>query len=79
VAYLLKERVEPGKQSLLAKGSETTFVSRQNLGKHIPMATDMHATIVILLETVFSAQSMQRSYKEGKWGNRVGSVQESMK
>jgi hypothetical protein len=46
VAYLFKAKtVEPEKQSLLAKGSETKFVSRQQLGKHVPAARDKHATI----------------------------------
>jgi hypothetical protein len=54
VPYLLKARiVEPEKQPLLANGSETTFVSMQQLGKHVPAATDTHTTIKILLETVF--------------------------
>jgi hypothetical protein len=45
VAYLLKVRiVAPDKQPLLANGSETTFVSKQRLGKHVPAATDRHAT-----------------------------------
>jgi alkylhydroperoxidase/carboxymuconolactone decarboxylase family protein YurZ len=29
-------------------------VSRQQLGEHIPAAMDTHATIEVLLETVFS-------------------------
>jgi hypothetical protein len=53
VAYLLKERnVEPEKQLLLVNGSETTFDFRQRLDKHVPAATDLHATIEVLLETV---------------------------
>jgi hypothetical protein len=45
VAYLLKTRtVEPEKQPLLATGSETTFVSRQRHGKHVPAASDTHTT-----------------------------------
>jgi hypothetical protein len=65
VAYLLKSRnVEPEKQPSLANGSETTLVSRQWLGKHVPAATDMHATIEVLLETVFSTRPVQRGYKE---------------
>jgi hypothetical protein len=45
VEYLLKARsVEPEKQPLLAKGSETTFVSRQRVGKHVPAATDTYVT-----------------------------------
>jgi hypothetical protein len=38
-------------------------VSWQRLGEHIPVATDTHATIEILLETVFSTRSVQRSYQ----------------
>jgi hypothetical protein len=34
-------------------------VSRQRLSKHIPAATDAHATIEGLLETVFSTWSVQ--------------------
>jgi hypothetical protein len=57
VAYLLKSRtVKPEKQPLLANGSETTFVFRQRLGKHVPAATDTLATIEVLLETVFSSR-----------------------
>jgi hypothetical protein len=70
VAYLRKARtVEPEKQPLLVNGSETIFVSRQRHGKHVPAETDTHATIELLLETVFSARAMQRSYKEVDWGN----------
>jgi hypothetical protein len=62
VSYLLKARtVEPKKEPLLANGSETIFVSRQRLGKHVPGATD---TIEVLLKTVFSTRSVTRSYKE---------------
>jgi hypothetical protein len=50
VVYVLKARtVEPEKQPLLGNGSETTFVSRQRLGKHVPAAMDTHATIEVLL------------------------------
>jgi hypothetical protein len=42
VAYLLKARaVEPEKQPLLGSGSETTFVSRHQLDKHVSAGTDM--------------------------------------
>jgi hypothetical protein len=41
--YLLKARtVEPKKQPLQANGSETTFVCRQWLGKHVSAATETH-------------------------------------
>jgi hypothetical protein len=39
-------------------------VSRTSLGKHVPAAMDTHATIVVLLETVFSTWFVQRGYKE---------------
>jgi hypothetical protein len=55
--------VEPEKQPLLANGSGTTFVSRQRLGKHVPAATDTHATIEVLLSMVFSTRSVQRGYR----------------
>jgi hypothetical protein len=58
---------------------ETTFISRQRLGKHVTAATDNHATIEVLLETVFFTRYVQRSYKEDNWGNRVSSVWESVK
>jgi hypothetical protein len=45
--------MEPEKQPLLANGSETTFVSRQRLGKHVLTATDTHAAIEVLLKTMF--------------------------
>jgi hypothetical protein len=80
VAYLLKARtVEPEKQPLLESGSGTMFVSWQRLGKHVPMATDMLATIEVLLEMVFSAESMHGCYKEDNWGNQVCSVREAVK
>jgi hypothetical protein len=75
VAYLLKARtVEPEKQPLLANGSETEFVSRQRLGKHVPAATGTHESMEVLLEMVFSIRSVQRGYKEDNWGNRINSV-----
>jgi hypothetical protein len=80
VAYLLKARiVEPEKQPLLASGSETTLLSRQRLGKHVPAAKDTHATIEVLLETVFSTLSVHKGYKEDNWGNRVTSVRKALK
>jgi hypothetical protein len=72
VAYSLKARtVEAEKQLLLENGSETKFVFRQRLGKHVPAATDTHATIEVLLKTVFSTRSVQRGYREDNWGNRL--------
>jgi hypothetical protein len=41
-----------------------TAVSRQRLGKHVPMATDTNVTVEILLKTVFSTWSVQKGYKE---------------
>jgi hypothetical protein len=80
VTYLLKARtVEPKKQPLLANDPEITFVSGHDLDKHFPAATDKHATIEVLLETVFSTMFVQRGYKEDSWGNRVSSVRESVK
>jgi hypothetical protein len=38
--------------------------SRQLLGKDVPAATDMHATLEVLLETVCSTLFVQRGYKE---------------
>lgn len=72
MAYSLKARTVE-----LANGSETTFVSRQRLGKHVPAATDVHVQIEILLETAFSTRSLQRGCKEDNWGYRVSSVRES--
>jgi hypothetical protein len=71
VAYLLKVRtVEPEKQPLLANGSETTFVCRQLLGKHVPAAMDKHGRIEVVLETVFFTRSVQRGCKEDNWGTK---------
>jgi hypothetical protein len=71
--YLLKARTaEPEKESLLVNGSETTFVSRQRLCKHVCASTDTHATKEMQLETVFSTRSVQRGYKEENSGNRGG-------
>jgi hypothetical protein len=80
MAYLLKARiVEPEEEPLLANGSETTFVSKQSLGKHVPAAMHKHATIKALLETMYSIRSVERGYKEDNWGNRVSSVREFVK
>jgi hypothetical protein len=75
VAYVLKARtVAPERQPLLKNDSETTFVSRQRLDKHVPVATDTHETIEVLLETVFSARNCKDS-----WGKEVSFVWESEK
>jgi hypothetical protein len=39
-------------------------IYRERFSKHVPIATDMYATIEVLLESVFSAQPMQRGYKD---------------
>jgi hypothetical protein len=71
--------VEPEKCPLLANGPETTFASRQQLGKHVPATKGNHATIEVVLETEFSIRSVQRGYKEDNWSNRVCSVRESVR
>jgi hypothetical protein len=47
----------------------------QRLGKHVPAVTDTHATIEILLETVFSTRSTV--CKEGSWGDEVSFLPKS--
>jgi hypothetical protein len=47
-------------------------VSRQRIGKYVPVATNTHATIELLFQTVFSARSLQRGCKEDNWGYLVG-------
>jgi hypothetical protein len=37
-------------------------VSRQQIGKHVPAATNTHRRIELLLETVFSTRSVQSGY-----------------
>jgi hypothetical protein len=56
--------MEPKEQPLLANGSETAFISRQRLGKHVPATTDTHVTIEVLFETALSTRSVQTGYKE---------------
>jgi hypothetical protein len=46
-------------------------VFRQRIGKHVPAVINTHTTIELLLETVFSAQFVQSSYKEDNWGNAI--------
>jgi hypothetical protein len=43
----------------------------QHIGKHVPSATNTHKTIELLLKTMFSSRSVQRSYLEDNWGNPV--------
>jgi hypothetical protein len=49
-------------------------VYRQRISKHVPAATNTHATIELLLETMFSTQSVQRGHKEDIWGDPVSLV-----
>jgi hypothetical protein len=57
----------------------TKAVSRQRLSKDVPAATDTNETIEVLLETVFSALSVQRGYKTDNLGNRVIDEREALK
>jgi hypothetical protein len=41
------------------------------LAKHDPTAKGTHATIEILLETVFFTRSVQRGYKENNWSKNM--------
>jgi hypothetical protein len=43
----------------------------QHVSKHVSGATNSH-TIELLLERVFSTQSVQSGYKEDNWGDPVG-------
>jgi hypothetical protein len=58
----------PEKQPLRANGSETIFVSRQQLSKHVPAATYTHATIEVLLETMFPTWFVSRGDKGDSLG-----------
>jgi hypothetical protein len=51
------------------KNSVVQPVSRQRIGKHVPLAMNTNTTIELLLETVFSTQSVQSCYKEDSWGD----------
>jgi hypothetical protein len=57
----------------------TRAFSRQRLGKHVPVAMDMHARTEVLLETAFSTRYVPRSYKEDNWSKRVILVREAVK
>jgi hypothetical protein len=46
-------------------------VYRQRRGKHVPSATDKHATLEVRLETVFSTRSVQNGYKEDSWSKNL--------
>jgi hypothetical protein len=52
-------------------GELTMSLSRQQIGKHVPVTTNAYATIELLLETVFSTQSMQKGNKVDNWGDPV--------
>jgi hypothetical protein len=41
-------------------------VSRQRVGKHVPAETNTNTEIELLLEKVFSIQSLQSGYKEDR-------------
>jgi hypothetical protein len=43
----------------------TIFFSMQRLSKLVSAATGTHATIEVLMETMFSIRLVQRGYKEG--------------
>jgi hypothetical protein len=44
-------------------------VSRQRIGKHVPVATNTHRTIELLLEKKFSTRSVESGHKEDNWGD----------
>jgi hypothetical protein len=46
-------------------------ISGQQISKHVPAATNMHATLELLLEMVFSARFVQSGYKEEKFQLKV--------
>jgi hypothetical protein len=46
---------------------EEKTITGQWLGKHAPVATDIHATKKKLLEAVFFVQSMLRLYNKLTW------------
>jgi membrane-anchored protein YejM (alkaline phosphatase superfamily) len=56
-------RIDPLLGKRLEKNNETTAVAIQWCSKHASIA------IELLLETVFSTWSVQRSYKEDSWAN----------
>jgi hypothetical protein len=58
-------RIDPLQGKNLETDNETTIVAMQRRGKRAS------TTIKLLLETVFSTQSVQRGYKEDKWGEPV--------
>jgi hypothetical protein len=57
----------------------TRALCRERPGRHVSAATYVHATIEVLLETMFSTRFAQRGNKENNWGNGVISVRESVR
>jgi hypothetical protein len=49
-------------------------VSRQRIGKQVPAATSTNRTIELLLDTVFSTESVQTGYKEDNSGDPVSTL-----
>jgi hypothetical protein len=49
----------------------TRVNSKQRLGKHVPVATNTHAIVDVLLEMAFITGSVPRGYKEENWSNQV--------
>jgi hypothetical protein len=56
-------------------GEQTTVlfnpISRQRIGKHVPVATNTHATIELFLEMMFYNRSVWSGDKEEKWGDSL--------
>jgi hypothetical protein len=54
-------------------------IPRQRIDKQFPLATGEHANVELLLETMFSTESVQSGYKGNIWGDKaVGSCQLSV-
>jgi hypothetical protein len=60
-------------------GCYTRPVSRQRLGKHVPIAANRRAILEVFLEMEFSIMSVPMSYKEDNGGHQVSSLPDSMK
>jgi hypothetical protein len=56
----------------------TRVNSNQRLGKQVPVVTDTHATIKVLLEMMSSTRSVPRIYKEDR-GIKDNTFRESLK
>jgi hypothetical protein len=52
-------------------------VSKPPIFKHVSAAMNTHTTIQLLLETVFSARSVQTGYKKNNWGDLLISREEA--